>query len=568
MSDRIQSCYMKSYQIRLFILSLFVLINTSNIFAQANSDILIKAMEDELSRSVTQLQLKELGKPYFVEYGISDIETFVISSKFGALLSSGIDKTRTASIQVRIGDYDFDNTNLYSSGAFSSVIPLALDDDYESIRRDLWLATDVVYKSTIEQISSKRAFLQNNGLEEKLPDFTREKPTISIQPRQKLEVDSAKWDKIVRELSAVFRKYPELTESSVTFYARLENRYLVNNEGTRLREPSLLISVNIYAETITPDNLKITPSRHIFAKQFDKLPNAQELNQTAEKLAQDLTKLRNAPIFDETYIGPVLFTERASIQLFSQLLAPNFADERRSLSARGGEGGVFAERINRRILPPNLSIVDDPTVEEISGYPLIGAYKYDLQGIPAKPLQVVENGILKTLFSTRVPTKKSQNSNGRARSGQGGPHISNLIIQSKEGKTFAELKQELINSCKAQSLPYGMLFREIDSTFYSTGSSLSPPILAYKVYVEDGREELVRNISIDDFPVRELRQLLAVGNDQNSLNHLNGNGQRGIGVPYSVTAPSVLMDEIVLRRDTSTKSKPLILTHPYFDKGK
>ena len=111
-----------------------------------------------------------------------------------------------------------------------------------------------------------------------------------------------------------------------------------------------------------------------------------------------------------------------------------------------------------------------------------------------------------------------------------------------------------------------MLFREIDTSFFSSGSSLSPPILAYKVYISDGREELVRNLSIDDFPIRELRQILAVGNDQFTLNHISAAGQRGSSVPYSVTAPSVLLDELVLRKDTSTKSKPLILTHPFFDK--
>jgi TldD protein len=554
-------------KLKIFLLSLIISLNGLSVFSQNNDDVLLKALEDEMSRSVSQLQLKELGKPYFVEYGVSDLESFTVSAKFGALLGSGFDNSRSGSIQVRIGDYDFDNTNLFSAGIMSSSIPLPQDDDYDAIRRDLWLATDAVYKSSIEQISAKRAFLQNNVVDEKLPDLSREKPTISLEPRQKLQVDGAKWEKIIRDLSAVFRKYPEITESSVSMIARLENRYLINNEGTRLREPSLLISVNIYAETVTTDTLKITPSRHIYSTTFDKLPTAEQLTETAEKMAQDLTRIRNAPIFEETYIGPVLFTERAAVQLFSQLLAPNFSDERLPLANRGDDGGgVFGERINRRILPPSLSITDNPNISEYKGYQVIGGYKFDAQGVPAKPIQVVENGILKSLFSTRVPTKKSPQSNGRARSGFGGAFISNLIVESKEGKSFAELKQELINNCKAQSLPYGMLFKEIDSTFFSSGNSLTPPILAYKVYVADGREELVRNLSIDEFPVRELRQILAVGNDSMTLNHLSSAGQRGTGVPYSVSAPSVLLDEIVLRKDTSTKSKPLILTHPYFDK--
>lgn len=553
-------------KILIFVLSIF-LIFPLLVFSQNDNDVLIRALEDEMARSVSQLQLKDLGKPYFVEYGVSDVDSFAVSAKFGALMGSGFDNSRNATVQVRIGNYDFDNTNLFTTGNLAGTIPLPTDDNYDAIRRDLWLATDAVYKSSIEQLSSKRAFLQNNVVDEKLPDLSREQPTVSILPRQRLQVDSAKWEKIIRDLSAIFRKYPEITDSSVSLTARLENRYLLNNEGTRLREPSLLISVNIYAETITSDNLKVTPSRHFYSTTFDKVPTAEELTRTAEKLAQDLTKVRNAPIFDETYIGPVLFTDRAAVQLFSQLLAPNFAEERKPLSARSDDGGgVFGERINRRILPPNISVFDDPTINEYKGNPLIGGYKFDTQGVPAKPIQIVENGILKTLFSTRVPTKKSPNSNGRARSGFGGAFISNMIVEAKDGKSFTELKQELINSCKAQSLPYGMLFKEIDTSFFSSGSSLSPPILAYKVYVADGREELVRNLSIDDFPIRELRQILAVGNDQFTLNHISAAGQRGSSVPYSVTAPSVLLDELVLRKDTSTKAKPLILTHPFFDK--
>ena len=235
---------------------------------------------------------------------------------------------------------------------------------------------------------------------------------------------------------------------------------------------------------------------------------------------------------------------------------------------RGSSGGVFSERLNRRILPPNISITDDPTKTELNGQPLLGAYTYDEQGVPAKPLTIVENGILKNLLTTRVPVKNVPNSNGRARSNFGRPFISNLFVQAKDGKSFDDLKKELLDSCRAQNLPYGILFREIDSTFFPSGRSLTPPILAYKVYVVDGREELVRNLSIDAFPIRELRQILGVGNDQFTINELIGAGQRGSGTGYSVTAPTVLMDEIVLRKDTSSKVRPLIITNPFFDNRK
>ena len=534
----------------------------------ADSDILMKALEDEMSRSVNLLQLKDFGKPYFVEYGIDDEESFEVQAEFGAINNSRFDHNRNASIQVRIGNYDSDNTNLFATGALAGRLPLALDDDYDAIRHDIWLATDVAYKSAIEQSSSKKAYLQNNIVEEKLPDLSHEKPTTYVQPRQKLQIDAAKWTKFVRELSAIFKKYPEISDSSVSFYVRSENRYLINNEGTRLREPTLLISLNIYAQAKTADNLKLAPSKHFFAQSFDKMPSFDEITNQAEKLAQDLTKLRNAPTFDETYIGPALFTERAAAQVFAQLIAPNLAADRSPMAMRGSSGGVFSERLNRRILPPNISITDDPTKTELNGQPLLGAYTYDEQGVLAKPLTIVENGILKNLLTNRVPVKNVPNSNGRARSNFGRPFISNLLVQTKDGKSFDALKKDLLDSCRAQNLPYGILFREIDSTFFPSGRSLTQPILAYKVYVADGREELVRNLSIDAFPIRELRQILGVGNDQFTINELIGAGQRGSGTGYSVTAPSVLMDEIVLRKDTSSKVRPLIITNPFFDKAK
>lgn len=552
------------------IIGFIILFPAFSLFAQTgagDSDILIKALEDEMNRSINQLQLKDFGKPYFVEYGIEDEENFAIQAEFGAINNSGFDHSRNASIQVRIGNYDSDNTNLFVAAPLAGRIPLVLDDDYDAIRHDLWLATDMAYKSAIEQMSSKRAYLQNNVVDEKLPDLSHEKPTVYLQPRRKLQFDSAKWTKFVRELSAIFKKYPEITDSSVTFFVRSNNRYLINNEGTRLREPSLLISLNIYAEARTADNLRITPSKHFYAQNFDKMASFDEITKTAEKLAQDVTKLRNAPTFDDTYIGPALFTERAAVQVFSQLIAPNLATDRAPLAARGTGGGVFSERMNRRILPPSISIIDDPTIKELKGQTLIGSYTYDEQGVPAKPLTIVENGILKNLLTTRIPTKSVPNSNGRARSNFGRPFISNLLVEAKDGKSFEELKKELLDSCKAQNLPYGMIFREIDSTFFPSGRSLTSPVMAYKVYVEDGREELVRNISIDAFPVRELRQILGVGNDQFTVNHLMGGGQRGSGTAYSVTAPSILMDELILRKDTTSKSKPLIMTHPFFDKG-
>ncbi len=552
--------HLKLHKNLILILSLLITSAAAQSTAET-PDALLQALEDEMNRSTSALQLKDFGKPYFVEYAVDDAELFAVEAEFGALQYSGFDRSRTASIQVRVGSYDSDNTNLYAAGAMTEMVPLVIDDNYDSIRHDVWLATDLAYKSAIEQFSNKNTYLRNNAIDEKLPDLSRERPINVIGPRGKLRIDAANWTNFIRKLSNVFRGYPEVSDSHITLSVRSSNRYLINNEGTRLRQYSFFIILTVYAEARTADNLKLAPSKQFFAKSIEDMPSFDEIQRETEALARDVTALRKAPSLDEVYVGPALFTDRAAAQLFSQLIAPNLGAERLPAASRNGNIGIFSDRLNRRILPPALSIVDDPTVTVLNGQKLLGAYNYDEQGVAAEAMAIVEDGILKRLFTNRVPTKYRETSNGRARLNFGRTFVSNMIVGAKGGKSFAELKKELVDACRAQNLPFGLLFREISSTPFLSGHSLSQPIQAYKVFVEDGREERVRNLSFDAFPVRELRQILAVGDEAFTINEILGSGQSGGGVGYSVSAPSILLDEIVLRKDSSTKSRPVIVTN-------
>lgn len=519
-------------------------------------DVILKAVQDEMARTMRDLKFKDFKKPYFVEYTVEDEDNLEIESKYGAILSSKRRDNRTLYTQVRVGDYDFDNVGTYTGG-FKFPLPMTVDDDYTSLRRSVWFATDFAYKLAINQLAAREAAKKDGDGEEgenaDVASFSKAAPVVSIEKTEKIEIDQAKWEKQVRDWSKILLNYPELRESSISFFVRHSNRYLINSEGTRIVKPRLLITLNIYAKAITPDNLRLTPSRHIYAKKFDEFPSADVIDQTIKALASDLVAISSAPQFNEKYIGPALFTDRAAIQLFHQLLSGNL------------ERGGLAERLGRKVLPSFLSVTDDPTISKLGDYRLFGDYKIDDEGVPAKPLKLIENGVLKTLLTTRSPIKDVPQSNGRARSGGYGStsaSISNLIVRSSSENTFAQLKQQLIDSCKTQGLSYGILFREIDSTFSPGGGQLSVPIKAYKVYVEDGREELITGSSVVDYSVRELRNILAAGNDAHPFSILMGNGHQGEGIPVSIVAPSVLVEEIYLRKNTSDKESPMVLTRP------
>jgi TldD protein len=80
------------------------------------------------------------------------------------------------------------------------------------------------------------------------------------------------------------------------------------------------------------------------------------------------------------------------------------------------------------------------------------------------------------------------------------------------------------------------------------GPRLTPRLL-YRVWTDDGREELVRGAIFNELDTRALRSdLVAAGDDPLVSNRS--------GVPFmSITSPSVLFDELEVKRADNSKEK-------------
>jgi TldD protein len=523
------------------------------------SDVVFQALRDELTRSMDQLQLKDLERPYFIEYSVLDSEFFTATATFGALVSSSRGKNRTLLTQVRVGGYEFDNTDFV--GPSVSASGMVEDNDYVALRRDVWLATDAAYKQAVETLASKRAYVQNRVRKESLPDFSRERPTMAVAPRREFAINQAEWEKRVRDWSLIFRRYPDVQESSVAFRATLAHRYLINSEGTTVRQPSFFVTVEARAATQAADGMQLRLSVPFYAKSYDGLPTDADIAAGVKKLAESLAELRAAPALESNYVGPVLLSGSAAATLFSQNLAPELSGQRPSLlEQERSEGTQFAERVNRRVLPLFLSVRDDPTQTMSGNTPLFGAYEFDDQGVPAQRVSLVEQGILKNFLMSRRPRKDVAQSNGHGRLAGFGvaAQTGNLFITAAEGKTDAELKAQLIKLCQLQDLEYGVFVKALDGD--------GNPALVYKVFAKDGREEPFRGATLGEITVRSLKnEILAAGKDAHVSNRISG---RNFPIGYSVVAPSILLEELELKPPTGTQQKPALLTHPYFDKGK
>jgi predicted Zn-dependent protease len=250
--------------------------------------------------------------------------------------------------------------------------------------------------------------------------------------------------------------------------------------------------------------------------------------------------------------------------MFARVLAPNLSGQRLPLTDQQQSQtnrSELVDRLNRPVLPRFLSVFDDPTAKQIGDRELIGHYQVDDQGVPARRVSLIEQGVLKNFLMSRRPGKDMPQSNGHGRSGIPGretAQIGNLFIQSNDGKSYDDLKEELIKMCREENLQYGILIKALDT---DPRSPIGMPVLTYKVYVADGREELIRGAFAQGIPIRSLRQIEAVGNDSSVVNRLSGGD---LPTPTSIVAPSVLLEEMDLKKPTGNQQKPALLTHPYF----
>ena len=545
--------------------------------AEMKQDVVLRALVDELERGKVGLELEDLEKPYFIEYALLDAATASASAKLGAVTSRNQGLSRSLRADLRVGSYEQDNTNFSgdSSGFFfgggfggrfgGAAIPI--EDDYQAIRQAVWWATDRQYKDAIETFEQKKAFMETKLIEDKPEDFSHETPVVDFEERTKPSVDLDRLESMAVALSTVFREYPEIQDSGASLQGGGGNKYMVNTEGTRLRISGMRYSVSVNASVQADDGMKLSDSLSAHARKIEDLPPLEELQRRCRDMAERLIKLKNAPTL-ESYTGPILFEAEAAASIFARHFSRRFAGGQRNVGSRSNPDD-FAKKLDKRILPRFMSVVDDPTQETIADQPVMGHYKYDDQGVKARPVTLVEDGRLKALVMSRNPSKEFKQSTGHGR-GAYGPRSATgcLIITASEGADPKTLHQEMMEACQDEDLEYGIRIASLGSMGGGGRSSRyaryfgrsargggDTPLLIYKVY-PDGREELVRGAQIAQINLKSFKRLLAAGDTPFLLN------QGGRSGGHTVVAPAMLFEELDLTKIDQDFDRPPILPAP------
>jgi hypothetical protein len=499
-------------------------------------------MQKELERSKSQLKLEQMAAPYYIDYRVVDMDGYIAEATFGALRTNLHAHLRFVRVVVRVGDYKQDSFFGQGEGVIDY---MPLDDDELALRHHLWLATDKAYKAATEAFAAKQAQLKQLTVEHPVDDFAHAEPVQFIGPLVKLEVDPAPWLKTLQDLSALYKTDPQLESIDSSLQFQTVNRFFVDSEGTVARSGQASYEVSFAASTQAADGMQLERSARYAARDSKELPTAEEFLARATKLLGALKDLRAAPVADEEYRGPVLFSAVAASTVFADLVGENILGLRPGLGQPARTRGAFASSYKSRVLPDFLSVVDDPTLASFNGKPLLGSYEVDDEGVRAMRVPVIEKGKLVNYLLGREPILDfpASNGHGRARlpTNSPAPSLGNMLVSSSEPVSQEELKKKLLQLCEQRGLPYGYYVE-------SMARALAPRLL-YKIWVKDGHEELVRGALFGDLDARALRNdLIAAGSDLKVEN-------RELNVPHSIVTPSILFDELEIKRQDIQKSK-------------
>lgn len=482
-------------------------------FAVAQEDdVIMRALEDEMNRSREKLTLDECDPPFFVSYTLEEGETRTASATLGALMSKDEYPTRSHGIRVMVGDYDFNDESMDSDTRFDGSFyndQMPMENDYDALRKFFWESTDNIYRRACKIHQEHLNFIERS--EEPLDSlpyrtFARAEPVVYVEDYPS-EFKPTKLSTIAdqaRDISTLFEAYPRLVDSYVGLTERIATTYMINSEGTKIKDYDYVATLVIRANIQFEAGDGAEDYLYYEAKTIDGLPGMKKIEKDIAALIENMDVKYNAEEIEDTYVGPVLFTDDAVYRLFakgainsfraSDIKAPN---EEKSKSTYKSTYTPIDERLGEEeITSEHISVVLRPALEEFKGTELIGSFKYDSEGVaPKDSLVIIENGVLKNIMCSRTIAKDTHQSNGY----NDGPGV--VEIRSSEVWSDSKMRKKLLKMAKKADQDFAIVVKG----FSANGRE----VIAYKVDLKSGEESLLKDVNLTYFSYSKLDDFVA-----------------------------------------------------------
>jgi len=508
---------------------------------------LLSALVAAADRSRSELHIEGLPRPSWVVISSRDIDSRKVTADFGSVRDIVGKRARPTHVEVVVGDLSFNSSRLGSGGdapvpSGSQRSSLVVDDLAEPLDRDLWLTADGSYKAGLQRLAIKEAARRATGGEPPPPDWTEAAPVISIEETVVPEVDAETLEAIAVATSGRLRGLG-LTVGSVTARSIQGRELRVSSLGSRIVKPFGYAAVSARASVVREDGLQLQDSLQWVARSTSELPPLEELEEQVAAMGRDLKARVSSPLVDH-FEGPVIFEGDAAADFLRHLVPPSLrgtpplpeAGRSFQKQTRGGP------RLGRRLLPSGWGVIDDP-ISVPAG--VAGGFRYDQEGVSARPVRLVDDGRVVDMVMSRVPRSDLQKSNGHARGPLHNGLAGRLSLwqvmpdRNLNARAFEARVARLLRSSGGDRV---LVVRRLRPG--SEGALPSPHAAVWRY--ADGREEPVLALEFLNSDRRNLRDIVAAGGGKQSRAYLGplrpgGKGGRVSGLPMMVTSPRMLL---------------------------
>ena len=542
---------------------------------EAGKDPVLNAMVKELERSFSGLKKAEPVPLYYLGYEVTINKYASMSAKLGALDYKTEAPSATLDVDMRVNTMELDNTHqvkgdmAWTNSTQSENLPVALEGNEDAIRARIWEYTDKAYKKAQEKFTKVKMNKAVTAAEDDpSPDFSPVKPEKFYETVTLEKADLDAWGERIKKHSARLAGFPFIYDSGVSLQYENKHRYMATSEGARIKTGNNYIILSYSLSSRTTDGMEISRYMSYHGDSFDDLPAADALDADMDKSIKELEALKTAPVV-EPYSGPAILRAKAAGVYFHEIIGHRLEGHRQKLE---DSGQTFAKKVGQKVTGDIITLYDDPSMKEFNGKPLRGYYRYDDEGVRGQRASLIENGVLKGFLMNRSPIRGFAASNGHGRRSPGNPTVSrmgNLVVEASKTVPYAELRQMLIDECKKQGKPFGLVFDDISGGFTYTGrgsgqSFKVKPLLVYKVYTDGRPDEVVRGVDIVGTPIVSFSKLTAAADDYGIFNGTCG-AESG-WVPVSAVSPSLLITEMEVEKSQKSQQKPPVLEPPLHDK--
>lgn len=537
----------------------------------AEPDAITSTLQATLREAQAQLaKLGEADPAYAISYAVVDHQALTIQGSHGAHAGVVPERLRSVDVDLRLGSPELDSSHKIRDESFFTAASrphwvTGFEGPTDPLRRLLLRATDDAYRAARARLLKVRS---NEAVkvarEDDSADYSLAAPVQRHAPPTPVAVDVEHWKALTREVSALYLEYPEIYDSAVQLAFTQDDRWIVNNEGTSIRDAAQHLRVATWAETVAEDGMNLSVYDYVDVASPDRLPDRDRVLAMARGVAERTVALRHAPVI-EPWTGPAILRGRAAGVFFHEIFGHRIEGHRQKDE---DEGQTFTRRVGQPILPAFLSVIDDPTLPRLAGEDLNGHYLVDDEGVAAQRVPLVEKGVLRNFLMSRAPVAGFPQSNGHGRRQPGNdivPRQGNLMVEAEGVIPYAELRKRLLAELARQKKPWGLVFDDISGGFTFTGRSTPnsfavQPVTVWRVYADGRPDELVRGVDLIGTPLTTFARILAAGGEVEVFNGMCG-AESG-WVPVSASSPSLLVQEVEVQRREKGNDRPPLSPPP------